>query len=388
MDRKHALLSPSGSHRWLHCTPSARFEERFVKGTSVYADEGTLAHDFAALYLNLYTGRIKKTAFQKQYDALRKHELYQPEMYGYVEGYVNYVKELYVDLKRKKGWADLHTEIEIDYSHIVPEGFGHLDNAILSPGRIDIIDLKYGKGVPVSAVANPQLGLYAIGALQLFKFVDDFKEVYLHIYQPRLDNISTDRNDTSDITSWGEGSVKRKALLAFKGEGEFKPGSHCQFCAGKNRCSALANYHKGLARFDFQNPDELTNEEIAEIFLQSGQFINWINSITDYATDQARNGKEFPGLKLVAGRSTRKFLSEEEVVKALTKAGYKPSQYRKFAALSIPELEKLLGLQFKKLLGKYVVKPEGAPTLVPLSDKRSPMKGKEGAKADFKDLKI
>lgn len=388
MERKHALLSPSGSYRWLNCTPSARYEERFVKGSSVYADEGTLAHDIAALRLNHFTGKVKNTTFQKQWAEFKAHELYQPEMDRYVDGYVEYVKEMYINLKRQQGWADLHTEIEVDYSHIAPEGFGHLDNAILSPGRIDIIDLKYGKGVPVSAVANPQLGLYAIGALRLFKFIDNFTVANLHIYQPRIDNISVDNNAVIDITRWAEGSVKKRAAIAFKGEGEFTPGSHCQFCAGRNRCAALATYHKSLAKYDFQNPDELTNEQIAEIFLQSAQFINWINSIRDYATDQAKSGKEFPGLKLVTGRSNRKFASEEPVVKVLAKAGYKPSQYRKFAALSIPELEALLGPKFQKLLGKFVIKPEGAPALVPLTDKRSGIKGAEGAKADFKDLKL
>jgi hypothetical protein len=387
MDRKHALLSPSGSHRWLHCTPSARFEERFEKGSSVYADEGTLAHDIAALHLFLFKGIMKKTEFQKKYAELRAHELYQPEMDTYVSRYVQYIKELYHTLKQK-GWADLHIEIEIDYSYIVPEGFGHLDCAILSPGRLDIVDLKYGKGVPVSAIANPQLGLYAIGALQAFKFVDQFTDTYMHVYQPRIDNISVDRNSVTELTRWGEGSVKKRALIAFKGEGEFSPGSHCQFCAGRTRCKALADHHKSLAKYDFINPDELTNEEIAEIFLQSDQFINWINSIRDYATDQAKNGKEFKGLKLVTGRSNRKFLNEEAVIKAMTKAGFKPEQYRKFAALSVPEIEKLLGARFDKLLGKQVIKPQGAPALVPLTDKRDPIKGAAGAKADFKDLKI
>lgn len=388
MDREHALLNPSGSHRWLHCTPSARYEERFPKTTSIYAEEGTLAHVYMALELDFFKGVISITDYQLQLANIKANKLYEAEMDTHVAATVNYIKGVYLHLKKTKAWVEMHVEIEVDYSHVAPEAFGHLDVSILSPGRIDILDLKYGKGVAVDAKGNPQLSLYAIGAIKVFAFTDTFKEAFLHIIQPRIDSITVDRVKTEDLTRWAEDVVKPLALLAFKGEGTKVPGDHCQFCAGKIRCIENAEYHRSLGKYDFEPPDELTNVQLAEIFLQSAQFINWINSIRDYATDQARNGATFPGLKLVAGRSNRKFISDSAVIEAMDKAGYSAEQYREFAALSIPKLEKLLGAKFKKILGKQVIKPQGAPTLVPLSDKRKSTKGAEGAKADFKDLKI
>lgn len=391
MERDHSIFGPSSADIWLNCTPAARFGEKFEKGTSDYAEEGTLCHDIAADLLNYRLKRLSKREYLVNLATHRSHRLYDPfEMERHAEAFVNYVLAI-LYAYRQKGWADIYVESRIDYSHIVQEGYGHLDVAIISPKVIDVIDLKYGKGVPVSAIVNPQLGLYAIGVIEDQRFIDEFEKLNLHIFQPRIDNISVFNTTVQECMKWAQGTVKRKAALAYKGEGDYNPGSWCRFCAALPKCKAAADRHTQLAKLDFKLPYELDNDQVAEILLLGETLVNWYTSVKEYATAEARKGAKFPGFKMVNGKSNRRYAEgkQELIIKALKKAGYTDEQVKKSTLLGIGEMEKLLGdAGFTKLLGKYVVKPPGAPALVPETDRRSAMHGKAGAQHDFKTVKI
>ncbi len=391
MERQHALLNASSSNIWLECTRAARFAERFPKSVSDYALEGELCHSIATDLLFYRLKQMTKRVYLAKLAEHREHRLYDKEMDGYAEGFVNYVLEIYHTVKQN-GWADIWIETRVDYGHIAPEGFGHLDVGILSSGRIDVIDLKYGKGVPVSAIVNPQLGLYAVGLIKAVEVIgEEFKDLHLHIYQPRIDNISVFHTTVKDCLHWAEGTVKRKAALAFKGEGDFVPGKHCRFCAALPKCKAAANRVGELNKYEQKLPWELSNEEIADALLLGELLDIWLTSIKDYSNAEARKGQKFPGFKLVRGKSDRRYIkdSDYEISQTLIKKGHTPEDIFVTKLKGIGEMERLLGPDgFKKLLGKFVEKPEGAPTLVPETDKRPAINGKDGILKAFKDIKI
>jgi hypothetical protein len=387
MERTHALLAPSASDRWLTCTRSARFEERFNKGTSIYADEGSLAHEIAQIGLLRRLNRISRLEFEKRFSELKENICYQHEMIDYCIQYVDYVMSLYIKLQ-KENWAEIFIEERVELSSFVIESFGHVDAFILSNGRIDIIDFKYGKGKKVSAVANPQLGLYAYGVYVRFKLLDEFNKVHLHIVQPRIDNIEESKDELQYISNWINGTVKRKSQLAFEGKGDFNPGSHCQFCAGKAKCKALASFNLNVVKQEFDQPDELTKEEIADILLNAQTIINWVTAVKDYALDRALNHKEaWPGHKLVRGKSFRKLQNEESFIKTALQKGYTKKQIGMFKLLPLTQLENAIGKSiFNSEFSQFVIKPKGTPTLVPISDKRKAMGSADEAKDDFKDF--
>lgn len=388
MEREHSLLNPSSAEIWLTCTRAPRFAAKFEKKQSDYADEGTLCHAIATDELNYRLKRLSKKEYLKRLGVSKQHRLYDKEMDGYAEGFVDYVLSIY-ETYLLKGWADIWVEEKIDYDHIAPDGYGHLDVAILSPKTIDVIDYKYGKGVAKSAIANPQLGLYAIGVIRAAQFIDEFEKVNLHIYQPRIDNISTYTNTVKEYTRWGETTVKKAATLAWKGEGDFRAGVHCRFCAAQPKCQEAANRHKALAEFDFKLPYEMDNDDVAEVLAIGESLLHWYTSVKEYATQEARKGAKFPGFKLVAGKSMRKFADGKEALikKALINAGYTGSDFTKTQLVGFGELEKLLGKDgIDKIIGKFIIKPAGLPTLVPETDKRKAIHGTEGAQNDFKHL--
>lgn len=392
-ERSHALLGPSGAERWMKCTPSARLTEKLPKTESDYAKEGTLAHDLATAKLLLRLKRITQLAYEKEVTrvsaAVFLMGLDLKEMHSGTDAFVDYVIGAYQN-RLKEGYARIVIEVRIDYAEWVPEGFGYVDVAVIHSKGIDVIDFKYGKGVKVDAELNLQLGIYGLGIYAEFELLHDFKDLELHIFQPRLDHISYFVWPLADLLVWAEGELKQQAALAHKGVGTFFAGKHCQFCGAKTRCKALADYSMEVAKLDFQLPELLTDGEIAVILLQAEVYINWINSVKDYALDQAtKHGKNWPELKLVEGRSNRVFTDESKVVKALTLKGYKPSQIYTTKLKNLTEIETTLGKdEFTKVLGKYVIKPAGKPVLVAASDKRASMKGPEGAKNDFKDITI
>lgn len=334
----------------MKCTPSARLEQDFKDEQSPYAKEGTKAHQLAEKWLQYHLGERSDPPQG------------EPEMTDYVEVYVNAV------LERITPGATVLLEQRLDFSPWVPEGFGTGDAVIIADGRLEIVDLKYGKGVPVSAEENPQLRLYALGAINDFDWLYDFDTVRMTIVQPRLDNISSEEMTVDELWQWGE-SIKPLAMRAFIGEGDFIPGEHCRFCKARYTCRARAEANLELARLDFREPETLTVEEIAEVLKQAEDLQRWVRDVKEYALNQAyRHGVKFPGWKVVEGRSVRKYADEEAVARRLQEEGHDP--YKK-VLLTITELEKQLGRKrVGEVIGDLIEKPPGRPTLVPETDKR------------------
>ena len=372
----HALLSASGSHRWLHCTPSARLEETFNEQASVFAQEGTAAHALSEHKLRLYLGQ-ESSRPASPFDG--------GELDYHTDVYADFAIELITDARIYCRDPIILLEQRLDYSCYVPGGFGTGDLVIISDKILDIVDLKYGKGVPVPAEDNPQMKLYALGALTLFDALYDIQTVRMTICQPRLESISTYEVSADELTKWAEEELRPKAQLAINGEGEFIPGEHCRFCRARRACRARAEEHLALARHDFKLPALLTGEEISEVLSIADRLSTWASDVYAYATDLAiREGKQWQGYKLVEGRSNRKYTSENSVVEAVTAAGY--SDIYRQSLIGITDMEKLLGKKrFKELLADLVEKPEGKPTLVPVTDKRQAITLNNTAEADFKE---
>jgi len=271
-------------------------------------------------------------------------------------------------LERITEGATVLLEQRLDFSPWVPEGFGTGDAVIITDNRLEIVDLKYGKGVPVSAECNPQLRLYALGAINEFGMLYDFKTVRTTIVQPRLDNISSEELAVEELLQWGE-TVKPIAWQAFTGKGDFHAGDHCRFCRARYTCRARAEANLELAKYDFQEPEALTVEEIGEILYKAEELQQWVKDIKEYALIQAyQHGVKFPGWKVVEGRSVRKITDEEAVAERLRREGYEPY---KQVLYTLTEFEKMIGKKrFNEIAGDLIEKPAGKPTLVPESDKR------------------
>ena len=386
--RAHALLSASGASRWLNCTPSARLEEEFGKEeASVYAAEGTLAHEFAELIIrHTILKELGQAAFEARYYELLENDLYTEDMLDYVYQYVDYVKDELAASSIDTKDAVLIIEEKVDLRQWIPESFGSCDAIIIADGTMKVMDLKYGKGVPVSAIGNKQLMLYALGAYDKYSIMYDIVNIDLHIVQPRINNINSWSVEANELLNWAENTVIPAAKLAFNGQGQLKAGDWCKFCKVKARCRELYKANIELAKYDFASPqDLLTDDEIADIIDKVPRLVEWANSVLAYATEEAvENGKVWPGHKLVAGRSTRKFTNEIDVANTLIKEGFERDAIFDTKLKSLTALERVTGKKtFEALLGSYVVKSEGKPTLVPLSDKR-PAIGTEDAINDFK----
>lgn len=372
--RAHALLSASKADRWLNCTPSARMEEPFQEHDfmSEPAAEGTLAHELSELMLYCVLNTIDADEIERS-KLIAANPLYSEAMYQHADEYVAYVMEQYNEARARSIDAKIFLEARLNLTDYIPEGFGTGDVVIISDGLLEVTDLKYGKGVPVSAVENRQMMLYALGALREYDFLYDLHTVRMTIYQPRLDNISTYEMSTDDLRKWANDELIPRAKMAFDGVGEFVPGKHCQFCKVKPTCKALADYNLELAKYDFLAADLLTPAEVADILTRKKMFVDWIGSVDDYALAQALNGVKFPGFKLVEGRSNRVITDKAAAASKLIAAGleadkvYKPQELR-----GLTELEKAAGKKtFDAVLAGLIAKPEGKPTLVPADDKRN-----------------
>lgn len=357
----HALLSASGAHRWLNCTPSARLESDEPESTSAAAEQGTAAHALAEHKLRRALKQRSKRPVSAWID---------DEMETLTDDYVAYVQEHISIALETCGDPQVLIEQRLDFSHIVPGGFGTGDCVIIAEPTLQIIDLKYGQGVLVEAVNNPQLMLYALGALHAFGILYDIETVSVTIYQPRRGNVDTWEISVTELEHWAEAEVKPKAELAAAGEGEFCPGSWCQFCKIAPTCRARAEANLALARLEFAPPAELSDSEIADVLARIPQLKTWAADVEAYALSQAVNqGVVFEGFKLVAGRSIRKYTSETDVAAAAEAAGYRDIWDRKLITLTA--MERLMGKPaFNEILGDLVTKPAGKPTLVPASDKR------------------
>jgi len=370
---QHAILSASGAKKWLNCPPSARLEQQFSNKTSTAAEEGTLAHELGELTLQKELKFISTRKFNSEFKKIETHELFTSDMPDYVDIYVSTCMEKVAEARAKTSDAIISLEQRLNYSRWVPEGFGTGDMVIIADGTIEIIDLKYGKGAPVSAIDNIQMRLYALGAIAEFEFLYDMQNVKMTIIQPRLDSISTDEIKAEDLLKWAEDVLKPTAALAFKGEGDFCAGEHCSsgFCRAKAVCRAREEKNMELAVYEFSDGPTLNIDEIADIIGKCDELAKWAKDIQEYALEQAVAGIGYPGWKLVEGRSNRRYTDVDAISDILMDEFTQDKVYKPAEILGISAMEKSIGKKkFNELIGDYIEKPQGKPVLVVETDKR------------------
>jgi len=372
MPGEHAKLSPSSAHRWLVCTPSAALEAKYPDQGSEYASEGTLAHSLAELETRRLLGQMTHDEHYAQHHKISQDKQYTQEMQEAAEAYAKLVSER-LKLRRKK-CLDAYVDLEqrLDLSAFVPESFGTGDCIVVSEPVLEIIDFKYGKGVRVDAEGNPQLMLYALGALELYDGLYEIKKVIMHIFQPRLSSEpSTAEMTAAALRKWAKQVVAPKAALAIKGEGEYCPDPEaCRFCRARGDCRARANAF--LELWD-ENPEPglLSRGEQGAILAKAKELKKWLSDLEASVTGALIGGEVVPGWKMVEGRSVRKITDSDAVVAAFAKAGYDPALLYKKDLISLTQMEKDFGKkEVAEILGGLITKPKGAPTLAPESDKR------------------
>lgn len=370
-ERAHAVLSASASSRWLACTPSAQLEATFPNTTSSYAEEGTLAHEIAELKLRkYYLEPMSPKKFSTRMNKLKKNELYQPEMDGYTDTYVEYLQKITLGYD---GQSYVAIEKKVDFNTFVPDGFGTVDGLIIAGNDMYITDLKYGKGVQISAENNTQMMLYALGALMEYSFLYAIKNVHMAIIQPRLDNVSEFLMTVEDLLAWGE-SIKETARKAYAGEGEFTPGNHCKFCKAKATCRARAEQYKNIAEYtQIKKPPLLSNDEVGDYLSLVKDVEAWAKALKDYALDECLKGADIKGWKAVEGRASRDYADMDAAFAYLKDKGVDEAILFEKKPLTVPAVEKLLGKKdYRELLDEkgFIRHVPGKPTLVPKSDKR------------------
>lgn len=371
--RGHALLSASGASRWLNCPPSALKESKIADTSSRYAKEGTLAHEFCDINVKEHFKHMSKSVCTKNRNKFRKDKLYSKEMEDYAKDYLDYIIE-----KVKSDDACVLAETQVDFSQYVPEGFGTCDCIIIQDDTLTIIDFKYGQGVSVAAEDNPQMRLYALGAIEMFGDIYDFDKVEMCIYQPRIGNVDESTELVELLVKWGEETVQPTAKLAYEGKGEMKAGNHCTFCKLRATCRCLNDYCMETVKEDFEDVTgtlstyTLEPSDIAMILERIKLVKNWLTDVEEYAISGILNGSlEVPGYKVVEGRSIRKYTDADQVASVLIENGYDESAIYERNLLSLSKMEKSIGKKiFSELLGDFVEKPKGKPTIVPESDKR------------------
>lgn len=387
-ERAHALLSASGASRWIACTPSPRLEESFENKSSSFAEEGTLAHEFAEINLRMLTDVITEKEYKKAIEPLLEHKLYGgAEMGLYIEKHTDYVLQQFTEAKRLTPDAVLLIEKKVDITHLIEEGFGTCDVIIIADGTMEVIDLKYGMGIRVSAEDNSQLKLYASGALEEYEMLYDIHTVRLTITQPRMDSISSWEISTEDLIKWGQDVVKPKALEAYAGAGEQVVGEHCHFCRAAPRCKAQLELAKATAQKAFTDDEVqlISDDELIDMYAKIPLIKKWFDKVTDHLYQEALDGKKWEGYKLVDGQSRRGWLDEERALEILQTQKLKYRDLVSTKLKGIGDIEKLVGKkEFPALLGEVVGFKKTAPSLVPESDKR-PALGIDQAKMDYSD---
>lgn len=386
---KHTLLSPSASHRWLNCTPSAMLESYEPSVYSPYAAEGTEAHALAELKLSFILGKISQEEYDARFENFRMtSKFYNAEMNEFVNDYVNEVMTI-IKVDNEKIDCKVFLEEYVKFDDIVPNGGGTSDVVIVGDNFIHIVDLKYGKGVPVSAIENPQLRLYALGAVKSHLREVTVTEVRMTIIQPRLRDITTDFMSVRALNEWAINFVKPRAQLAIEGQGELCSGEWCKFCKCRAKCKKLADDQLAVAQREFEDvavennilePKNMTPDMLARILFIAPKFIDWFNDVQKYAMQAAINEDlKIPGYKLVEGRSVRQIFDTESVKEKLKTAGFSEEDYLKpQELLGITALEKNVGKKlFNDLCGQFIVKPIGKPVLVPETDKRVALDAKQ-----------
>ena len=324
---------------------------------------------------------ITDAQYKKRLAVIQQDSYYNGEMDEATDFYVDTVLE---EFAAAGEGAELMIEQRLDLTKWIPEGFGTSDVVIIGGNMIQVIDLKYGKGVKVEAKNNPQFRLYGLGAVNLFGDLYDFDTVKTTVIQPRLDHVASEVVLLKELLLWGEEEVAPRAIMAMEGTDYFAAGDWCRFCPAKARCRKRAEYNLDLARMEFQKPPLLSDEEIAEVLAQADHLKKWAEEVSEYALTEALSGKHFEGWKLVEGRSIRKYADEIQVADKLKAAGFDEAMLYQRKLYGITEMEKIVGK--KKLaatLGDLLIKPQGKPVLVPESDKREAINTTEAAKADF-----
>lgn len=375
-ERGHALLSASGAHRWLICTPSAKLEETLPDTTSEAAKKGTLAHEIAELKLRkVFVEPIGARTFNSRLKKFKEHPIYEPDMDTNTTAYLEYVQGIvhgynsppYVTIER-----------EVDLRAYVPESFGTSDCIILGGKQLHVIDYKNGQGKPVTAEDNPQMKLYALGALRAYSLLYDIETVHLAIVQPKVwDRPSEWSLSAADLLAWGE-SIKPIAALAFAGEGEYKPGEHCGFCRAKDTCRARVEQFFSAGSLAPMKPPIISMEEVGEVLKQAEGIVSWYNDLKKLALAEILKGGEVQGWKAVEGRGSRDYFDLDQAFAHLQENGIAEAVLYVRQPLTLPALEKELGKkQYAELLedAGHVVKRSGAPTLAPIEDKRPAFTG-------------
>lgn len=379
----HALLSASSAHRWLYCPMLPRLEAEYPNRETVYAQEGTSAHELSEIKLMYKSGKINK----RKYNALAKTfkestDFYNEEMEEMTELYTDIVLEHFNSYEN----AEMELEKRVDFSDWVPNGFGTSDVVILADNVIEIIDLKYGKGMPVSAKQNPQMGLYALGAYAAYDMIYDFDKIRMTIVQPRLDSVSTVEIYVEELLYWADNVVLPMAAQADAGIGDWDLSEKVlkwSPVAAKLVPRAQENWEL-IDRYDYQEPIYLTDEAIADILDHASDIKKWVESVESYALSQALQGKDVPGYKVVEGRSNRVITDKDKAIDILQDNGFDDEIFKPKELLAMGALEKLIGkTAFADLLAEVIDKPQGKPVLVPESDKRPAFNSVEQAIKDF-----
>lgn len=357
----HALLSPSSSSRWISCPPSARENSVAEDTSSTYAQQGTDAH-------SLCEYKVKKILGQKMKSPVKSLEYYDEEMEECTSAYAEFISEQVAEAKSLCPDPIILVEQRLDFTQWVSDSFGTADCVIIADGILTVVDFKYGLGILVNADNNPQMRMYALGALNLFDGIYDITTIRMAIFQPRRENVSISEITREELLRWADDVLVPAAKLASEGKGEYKAGTHCQFCRVKAICRKRAEYNLQLAKYDFQMPEKLEDYEVSIILETADSFTNWISDVKQYALQEAVSGRQWPGFKVVEGKSNRKYTDEKAVSDTVISAGFDPFEKK---LLGITAMTKLLGKKkFDSLLEKLIEKPQGKPTLVPQSDMR------------------
>ena len=385
-ERAHAKLSASGASRWATCPGSVQMEDGIPDKESVYAQEGTLAHEMSELKLKHYLdpkgfGKRKLNAAIKK---LKENELYQAEMESYTDTYVDFIKEKALSFP-----SNPYIEIEkrVDFSRWVDGGFGTCDCVLIHGSTLSIIDLKYGKGVPVSSEQNEQLILYALGAYDAFNLIYNLDKIELNIVQPRINNFSTWEISLTELLLWGD-YFKVQAEKALGGNGELVPSAKaCKFCKARDICTARAENNLSLESEISLKPNEIPKDKLYEYISRGEDIAKWVADLKAYALDMCLKGEDVKGLKAVAGRTSRSWTNQDEAINKLIEGGIDEAIIYDKVPLTLAKLEKALGKQqFTALVGDLVVTSEGKPTLVFENDKRPAITNTVNATSIFKPL--
>lgn len=372
----HSILGASSAHRWLNCTKSPRLEIQFPDSTSSYAEEGTLAHAICELKARKkFTEPMSTRSYNAAMKKLKANPHYQEEMQKHSDTYLDFLEEKALAFSATPFIA---LESRLDYSHIAPEGFGTGDAVMIGDGIVQIVDFKYGQSPNgrVQAEKNPQMMLYALGALHTYSIIygDSIHEARLAIVQPRLpDGISEWTVSVEELTAWGCEYAAPRAQLAYAGEGEFNPGEWCHFCKAKAQCRARAAQMLSLSEISSRPPELLSDAEIGEALTQAEGLAQWVSALKDYALTACLDGKEIPGWKVVEGTSRRQWDDIDAAFADLMAGGVDEALLYERVPLTAPKAEKILGTAlFESLAAPHVVKPAGKPTLATAADKRPP----------------